>query len=366
MAIFSRRKDPDRPKRSAWLITAAGFIGAILFAAGAYSLYWFAMADQMRRGAESWREDFQASGGVAEWRQFAISGYPFWLNADVAEPRLGQPRAEKPWFWEAPRAAAALRPWNFRKVTLDLAGQHAFQFMLDERAVPAEGRAETLNLDLQMLPGNAWEVRLDLKGLRLNGPADIGAIAINDADILAQRLRPTGNHVAANWSLKINGNGISAPESLNLPLGRDVARLFLDAKLLGHLPPGPLNEGLPVWRDSGGTVEISRLELEWGPLAAQGDGTIALDGGLQPIGAFSAKAQGFFDVLDVLRRRGIVASRDAMTATVVLGVLSRRPAGGGPASLSLPLSIQSQTLYAGPVTVAKIPTVRWTGAMPDF
>jgi hypothetical protein len=156
------------------------------------------------------------------------------------------------------------------------------------------------------------------------------------------------------------------PAGLELPLGRDVARLALDTRLLGALRPGLLVDILPLWRDAGGTVEIGHLEMEWGPLAVQGDGTIALDADLQPIGAFTAKAQGFFEVLEVLRRRGIIASRDAMTATVVLGVLSRGATDGGPATLSIPLSVQSRTLYAGPVSVAKLPQVLWRGAVPNF
>ena len=79
-----------------------------------------------------------------------------------------------------------------------------------------------------------------------------------------------------------------------------------------------------------------------------------------------ARAQGFFEALEALRRQGVIDGRDAMTATVVLGVMSRRPANGGPASLSVPLSIQSRSLFVGPVAVSRLPEVRWTSEMPDL
>jgi hypothetical protein len=365
MVFFTRRKDAEQPRRSAWWVTFAGLIGAVLFIVS-YSAYWFLMANQLRSAVDSWRNEFRAAGGVADWRQLDIYGFPFWLYADVTALRLGRPVVADPWFWEVSRAAATLRPWNFHHLSLDLAGEHAFQFTAEGRALPLEGAAITLDIDLERLTENTWQANAGIEGISLIGPVDIGNISISGAKATVRRLHPIKNHLLPTWELELSGRGIALPVSFDLPLGRDVARLTLDARLLGQLQPGLLVDILPKWRDAGGTVEIGHMEMEWGPLLVRGDGTIALDASLQPIGAFIANAQGFFEVLEGFRRQGIIDNRDAMTASIVLGMLSRRPTAGGVSTISIPLSVQLQTLYAGPLSVAKLPEVRWTGAMPSY
>ncbi len=109
-----------------------------------------------------------------------------------------------------------------------------------------------------------------------------------------------------------------------LPLGTDIATFELAAAVLGGIPPGPLVAVLAGWRDDGGTVEVRHIGLTYGPLALAGDGTAALDADLQPIGAFTTRLEGFFETVDVCARRASSASQDAVTAKMVLGVLSKR------------------------------------------
>ena len=169
------------------------------------------------------------------------------------------------------------------------------------------------------------------------------------------------------WAAQQSGIALPAPPVLPaLPLGQQVTRVVLDASILGAIPPGPLDAGLARWRDDGGTVEVRHIRLDWGPLSIQGDGTLALDAALQPLGAFSARAQGFFEAIDILRKQGQVDSQAANTARLVLGVMSRPSPGGGAPTIALPVSIQNRTVFAGPVAVARLNPIVWTGAMPVF
>jgi len=129
--------------------------------------------------------------------------------------------------------------------------------------------------------------------------------------------------------------------------------------VLGDVPKEPWPEAIQKWSDKGGTIEIEALKVAYGPLRLQADGTLALDGELQPIGAFSGRAEGFYETVDALRERGLVRGRDATAARFVLGALAKQPEWGGPAVLELSLSIQNRRLYTGPVPLLELGRLRW-------
>ena len=135
--------------------------------------------------------------------------------------------------------------------------------------------------------------------------------------------------------------------------------LSFKARLIGTIKNGPLEQSLEDWRDGGGTIELEKLRVQHGPLKINTNGTLALDGGLQPIGALTAQLVGFFETIDALKRLGVVKARDAVTAKMVLGVLSRMPEGGGPAILNLALTAQNRYLYLGPVRLLELPEIKW-------
>jgi len=85
---------------------------------------------------------------------------------------------------------------------------------------------------------------------------------------------------------------------------------------------------------------------------------VALDAAMQPIGAFTARIEGFFETVDALRENGIIRPRDAVTAKMVLGVLAKRNEAGR-LSLAVPLTLQDRRLYAGPVPLIEVPPVSW-------
>jgi hypothetical protein len=93
-------------------------------------------------------------------------------------------------------------------------------------------------------------------------------------------------------------------------------------------------------------------------------GTVALDGRMQPVGAFTARIQGFFEAVEALRARGLIRGRDASMAKLVLGAMARPAPGGGPPVLSLPVTLQDRVLYAGPVALVRLPELRWPGQPP--
>ena len=165
---------------------------------------------------------------------------------------------------------------------------------------------------------------------------------------LDSRTRDAADSETSALDLTIKARDMVVPDRLALPLGNRIAEATLEARLMGALPPGPVAQSLAAWRDGGGTVEVTRLRIVHGPLSLQGTGTMALDAELQPIGAFTVKIRGFVKTIGLLRQRGIMRSRDAITAQLVLGVLAKPAEDGGPPTLNLPLDPAVQEGLRGP------------------
>jgi hypothetical protein len=95
------------------------------------------------------------------------------------------------------------------------------------------------------------------------------------------------------------------------------------------------------------------------------DGTLALDAANQPIAAFSTHIVGASRTVDVLRRRGLIEDGNAVAAKMALGLMARRPVGGGEPIVDVPLTLQNRTLHAGPLALAVIPEIRCPKTAPQ-
>ena len=114
-----------------------------------------------------------------------------------------------------------------------------------------------------------------------------------------------------------------------------------------------------AWSNDGGAIDVQSLDLVHGVLGLNGEGTLALDNDLQPIGAFTARIAGFQAAIDQLVAAGMVRPDDGKLAKVVLGVMAKVPKGGGPLQISLPLTLQDRKLSVGPLPLVRLPMINW-------
>lgn len=77
------------------------------------------------------------------------------------------------------------------------------------------------------------------------------------------------------------------------------------------------------------------------------------------MGAFTAKFEGLFQVLESLRKQGIVRDGDAVLATMALAAMSKRPPDGGAPTINLAVSVQDRKLSLGPIPVLELPFIDW-------
>ncbi len=322
----------SKPGRRGLLALAAVFV----LAAG-YAGYWTFLAGQVRDGIEQWAADRRAEGYEAGFTSVAVGGFPFRLEAVIAEPMLAAPGSNRPWSWRGPSLVMQFRPWALAKVRVLAPGRHSVTVMADGKRKQHDIEAGALTATLDFAPG------------------------------------------PAAFTIALDASDIVYPQAPVAGLGRTTKRLTLTIEVKEDLPPEIDADAMARWRDNGGTIEVSNIDIGHGPLDLTGDGTGALDADLQPIGAFALNVRGFNEALDRLEAAGIIKRNVAALMKTVLSTLARGPAPESYAEpdiqadtdqdteavpdskleLKVPLSIQDGKLYIGPLAVVEMPVVRW-------
>ncbi len=329
------------------------FVGVAVTAAILYAGLWFVAADNLRGNIERWAAERRAAGWHVAWEELSIDGFPFSLSAHMTMPRIAGPHAA--WDWRGPTLAAAARPWNLNNPEIVFPGRHRI-------SVVRNGVSREFTLTAAEATGR---IRFQ------DGRAAHIAVKLTQIDVIAANGRKTTGdalslQVAPNSpkpSLSIALAGVVMPEGPHAVLGRNIGALEAEIELPGgpNLKPSSrlrLSAALGDWRDAGGTVEIKRLHLDWGGMKFDGDGTLALDSDLQPVGAMKARIQGYRDLVDGLVRARQIKERDADMAKFVLNMVARATPGGEN-TVTVPVTVQDRRLFIGPAGLMNLPRIDW-------
>ncbi|MGB0629305.1 MAG: DUF2125 domain-containing protein [Alphaproteobacteria bacterium] len=336
-----------RPPMRTPLIAA----GLLIAVCAGYTIYWYSAAGQIRSGIDRWAENRRAKGWTVELGEFSITGFPFRLDLFFQTPVLAGPGNQ--WRWEMPNAQASARPWMLTDISMSVPGVHTLKTEKQSVALTLS-RADG---ELKIRSGQPQFLLVRLAGVDWVEP---GAIRTR-IDILSVRIEdgvsagPESENGTTGLGIAVDARKVVLPEALKPPLGTGLNRLSIDAVAVGPFEPrGTLSEALARWRDAGGALEVLAFALDWESLSLRGDGTFALDENLQPQGAMTAEIDGVDKTSDALIAAGVIDARTAFAAKVANRALSF---GGGPARL--PVSIQRQRLYLGPVPLFRLKPVRW-------
>ncbi len=329
----------------------------ILLLGVGYPLFWFVVAGQVEDGFLRWRDARNQQGYVVEHGALAVGGFPGAVRLTIATPAIAS--AKDGWSVKSSQADFEVQPWNWRRYRVEASGPHRLVGVVQGR--PVQVAAET---------GSAWFIG------HLN---DRGRIAEGVADIRDLRLRePDGGQLSAtkhlqaqlrwpddaaqpgppSFALTANASDTQLAAKFGGPLGTDLRTFRLSGTLNGK-PPGKLQrDAIDAWRQDGGTIDIRRIALGWGALDVSGNGTLALDAALRPLGAFTTKVQGYRALLAALEQTGKLRRREASAARLALDLLSK-PSGNGDGRrvVTVPLTAQRGRLYLGPVRLLKLPPI---------
>ena len=343
-------------------IIAAALVAA---AAAGYGTFWFIEAGVVKNGLADWTAGQRAQGFTIAYGTPRLSGFPFSIVVHLDQPSITAPG--KDWRWTGEAVEADVRPWAFRHVTVHPLGRQEVGLVRAGATALASASAAkaTAIVDVDER-GRLTQGSFDAEDLSLEAAGAAAAVSVHAfhltlAGIRGAAVPAAGPALAQSAALSLELEGITLPAAEAGPLGPKLGPLTAEAQLRGPLDgKGPI-EALKAWRDAGGTLELRHFALDWGPLQISGNATLALDPNLQPEGAGTGEIRGFAETVDALVGQGLVKPDAGALAKAAFGLIAKSPPGGGAKVLSIPLSIQRQTLFAGPFGLMKVPTIKWSG-----
>ncbi|MFP5512724.1 MAG: DUF2125 domain-containing protein [Alphaproteobacteria bacterium] len=324
----------------------------LLLPAVVYTLWWWQAARAVRGGLEDWVAAQRDNGAVVEHGGLTVGGFPFALRAELEKPHLATRGAE----WQGTRLVAEAAPWNPTRIDLTFPGEQRLSV-----AQPGQPPVDILapqggSGDLTMRMSGTLE-RLALRFTGLTAQVAGQAVPVAALDVgAAQPDQPPAERTTAGLTLTLSADGLTLPDGLVPTLGREVKRTELTLRVMGA-PPRPEPASLSAWSRDGGTVEVDRLALDWGPLGAVLSGTLALDAQLQPQAALTAEIRGAPAILDAVKP--MMRPNEAAIARTVLTMLARPTGPNGEPVVTAPVTVQDRALFVGPLRVAALPRVVW-------
>ena len=326
----------------------------LMLVALGWTALWYYAAGIVRTKLVEGAEARRAEGYTVAYDDLSISGYPARLRVRLDHPQLGK---SPQYSWRADRLIATFEPWHFRSIRLESPGEHHIEIDNGRRSFRVVAPAATGRIEFD----REWGVSALLMGFR---NVDIGESGqpdtINFASLDLNAYIPF-NATAGDPSVVfvVSAEHIVAPFPSGAALAPSIEKVGLDIDIWGHPFGSPLKDAVEAWRDQGGTIDLKVVLLRWGPLFVEGDGTLALDRDLQPVGALSARVSGYSESFDVLVNAGMIRPTTAAAATTVLNLIAKSPIEGEPAEAKIPITIQERQLYVGPVNFFEMPRIRW-------
>ncbi len=320
-----------------------------------YVACWIATAVVLNRHANQWMSAQRQSGLDIQYGEPIFSGFPAKVSITYPNLSLAATTSQTAWTWKTRAITLSTLPLFMNEMSFNLTGAHTISI--------ADAPSLILNVDTgsAMLgirttrDGRVTFADLSVENARLIWPVeDALVLALNSGKISISQETSSDHSV-----LTLNLRDIRLPIQTPLPLKSNIrgTRLVAEVSNLDIKPT--VIETVREWQKNGNVLEIREFAIDWPPFSIAGSGTAALDEELQPTGTFGARIQGFFELLDILKADGVVKSQDASMAKIVLGLLSRTPPAGGPPELSVSITIEDQTVYAGPARLMDFPSINW-------
>lgn len=333
----------------------------LLLAVAAYAVYWRVFATRIPDIIATWAAQQRARGYVVSYGKIAVTGFPGVFRVSVVDPVLARADTRAVWRWHGGAIVSRVGPFDFRATPFRVTGGSNLTYAAPPGARPVAATAARLSGRVMLTAGGQPDDGvLKLEKLRLRAPDDAGGIRAASARVEARWQAPTGNsahngRVDFTWTV----SDIDIPKGRAGPLGPRVRR-FSGATSLTRLGADLARIDDPraaiiAWRDGKGKLLIHALRVAWGPLLFQAEGTLALDKDMRPLGTMRTRTQGYREILAALVRKGLVPRDRAAKILLMLNFFSRKPAGGGPREIALPLAARDGALYLGPVKLAPLP-----------
>ena len=335
---------------------------------------WFFFVQQTKTAINQWADIQRENGTDVTWQGLRFTGFPLRIDTHFDSPQIIVRQRDRRAIWKPSFLTFKFSSLAPNAINLVSPGSHDLNLTSGNKNWSALVEAETLQgqalfpagdyQQLEQLVGRFAGVRVTpfawadpITAARGNFDATLAAVTSIDP----QAVHPQGNSLALN----LTARDIGIPPDLLKGNALEVLGPLVNAFSSKTLIKGELNAGstdieaLTAWRNDGGTVEFTSIDLQWGPLRITADGTLALDGALQPVGSFSTRIAGLEQFVNAMEKDGVLSSGDAAIARITLAVLTRASEDGGPDRAEIPITLQDRILRLGPVALIEFPPIDW-------
>jgi hypothetical protein len=328
------------------------FVFTLTVLLGGYGGWWYLVASQLRNNISMWIEQQRTKGVEVNFQKMSQQGFPGPIHLSIKKLKILK-SGQQSWSWSGDVLNLSLNPWVINQVILDVEGLHQWKLHKLGDVATYEGSAKNLFGLFALKDGSLDQININLNDLKIKNVSVDDNLQVKEANINIFEI----SEGVPSFKFKIRG--MELPETLHPPLGRNVRHVNVEGSFTGQLQLGKWPDVLAAWRDGGGALDFKSLDLDYPPLRVWGDGTVALDSKMQPIGAFAVKAGGVFETVDALYNQGLIPMGTLFATKIALGVLSEKSVDGDSSYLNMALTLQDRTLYAGTVELLKILPVRW-------
>jgi len=342
--------------RKRWIIGGASL--AVLLGT-AYTGYWFWLAQTFEQNLVLWVEQQRAMGYRMAYASDRPHGYPLAVEIGLDDIVIESPPGQSVWRLSTASKVLSVPPWAPLSLRIGDGGERVpcnVRWTTGGRDydIAVDGIDTTLHLSTQGdLP--AISITGDSVDVRENGKTIAGVTqASGSVDFL-----PAMSHTESSVEFRLSARGIDFEASI--PADAKTGKThdwLLAGQVKGPVPLGPLPTALAAWSNDGGRIELTEFNANWeAATEVSGDGTVALDGRLQPVGAFSAVVRGYNEAVDAAVGRGFMTSAQGTAAKLWLNARAEKDDRG--LKVKLPLTIQDGFLSMGPLKLARLPIMTW-------
>lgn len=324
----------------------------------AHVTYWHVTSDRLRSGLETWMAEQRARGWQVDAGPPARGGWPRTASVSIPNLTFRHIGRDLPGelSWTSAEATASVSLYRPDQLVIELAGP---QHVRVADAPDAIATADQFQLSVDPVEAGRLPIALHVQSLRLE-PAAGGwhaTVGLLNADA---SILPAARRSEPAVTVSVAAEAISLPGNVKWPLGPNISSLSFAGALNGPLPSERGSAGWAgAWRDGGGSLEISRFVMGWGPLGLTAAATVALDDRLQPAGSGNAGLIGYAETLDRLAGAGALSRSAAMAAKAVLSLMAGSADGGASPRVDVPLVLQYRTLSMGQVPLLRLPELDW-------
>ena len=342
--------------RKRWTI---GGIALLIALGTAYTGYWFWLARTVKENLALWVDQQRATGYRISYSADEPVGYPLSIQVALSGVTIDSPPGQSAWRLDSASKILRIAPWaplSLRIVDGDVPAACNLRWA-------AAGRNYGMSID-----GMDLTIRLttegDLPAINISGKS-IGVTEQGRA--IAGLTQPSGSvdllpatsdtQSSAEFLFSAHGIDFVAPAQSDSKTV-ETYDWVVAGQIKGPVPLAPLPEALAAWSSEGGHLELTQFNANWeATTTVSGDGTVALDRRLQPVGAFSAVVRGYDAAVDAAVARGVMMPAQGTAVKLWLNAHAEKDERG--LKVTLPLTIQDGFVSMGSIKLAQVPPIAW-------